>query len=244
MTEMTARTANVDATAAHFISTLAADPTDRDVGTPQAKPATPSTADCRFRALMTDADWFSLPSAVRRRFETPIPKGGMKLYAGEVVSTELSRVGRVFAFFAQLAGSPLPDTDGATGPATVIVTEDTARCGQVWTRLFSRPGRDAQMITSVKRFTGPTGMEERLGHGFTMRLRLSAENGALVFRSDGYDLEVFGRRVLISSLLAPGICEIVHRNLGPTRFTFTLTLTHPLFGRLIRQEAHFEETHR
>ncbi len=238
---MTVKTFQPSTPAADFMAALAADPLDR--GERDAVTAA-QPVEHRFRALMSEAAWASLPDDVRRRFETTVPKGGMKLYAGTVIGTELSLAGRVFAALAQLAGSPLPDTDGATGPATVIVTEDKARGGQLWTRLFSRPGRDAQMITSVKRFAGPTGMEERLGRGFTMRLKLTAEDGALVFRSAGYDIELFGRRFLLPALIAPGTCEIVHRNLGPTRFAFILTLTHPLFGRLIRQEAHFEETRR
>jgi Domain of unknown function (DUF4166) len=226
----------------NFMAALAADPLDRGTERYRSAPSIQvSATEHRFRDLMSTKDWHALPREVRRRFETAIPKGGMKLYAGRVISTEISRVGRVLAFFAGIAGSPLPDTHGATGPATVIVTEDAARGGQLWTRLFSRPGRDAQMITSIKRFTGPTGMEERLGHGFTMRLRLSTEQGALVFRSAGYDVELFGYRVLLPSLLAPGTCEIVHRSLGATLFSFTLTLTHPIFGQLLRQEAHFEE---
>ena len=241
MTEMTVKTFQPMMPVADFMAAIAADPLDRGDRDMAHKIR---TADTRFRALVSETAWDTLPEAVRRRFETPIPKGGMKLYAGAVVSTELSRAGRAFAVLARIAGSPMPDTHGATGPATVIVTEDKARGGQVWTRLFSRPGRDAQMITSVKRFAGPTGMEECLGHGFTMRLRLTAEDGALVFRSAGYDIELFGRRIRLPALLAPGTCEIVHRNLGPTRFSFTLTLTHPLFGCLVRQEAHFEETRR
>jgi hypothetical protein len=200
--------------------------------------------DNRFRALMSDVDWDSLPRAVQRRFETPIPKGGVKLYAGNVVRTEITRLGRLLCLVARIAGSPLPDTNGATGPATVIVTDDQPSGGQLWTRLFVRPGGGVQMITSIKRFAGPTGLEERLGRGFSMRLRLSAEHGALVFRSAGYDVEIFGRRLPWPRALAPGTCKIEHRNLGPTRFAFTLTLTHPLFGQLIAQEAHFDETHR
>jgi Domain of unknown function (DUF4166) len=238
MTELTVKSA------ATLIAALALDPLDRGSRTARTQPRPAQTTEHRFRDLMSDADWHALPRDIRRRFETAIPKGGMKLYAGTVVDTKISRLGRVLGFFASIAGSPLPDTNGATGPATVIVTEDTVRGGQLWTRLFSRPGRDAQMITSVKRFAGPTGMEERLGHGFTMRLRLTTENGALVFRSAGYDIELFGYRILLPTLIAPGTCEIIHRNLGPTRFAFILTLTHPLFGQLIRQEAHFEETHR
>jgi Domain of unknown function (DUF4166) len=239
MTEMSVQISQATSAADAFMNDLANDPCDHGQRAPASgtKPTEP-----RFRALMTEAAWASLPCDVRRRFETPVPPGGMKLYAGHVVSTELSRGGRALAFFARIAGSPLPDTHGATGPATVIVTEDSERGGQVWTRLLSRPGRDAQVITSVKRFAGPTGLEERLGRGFSMRLRLSAEDGALVFRSVGYDFELFGRRIRLPALLAPGTCEIVHRNLGSTRFSFTLTLTHPLLGRLVRQDAHFEET--
>ena len=197
--------------------------------------------DGRFRGLMGAPAWDRLPAVVRHRFSRHVGPGDRRLFHGEVVSTTLSGAGRLLARLARLVGGPLPDQDGATGPATVLVTECPALGGQIWTRTYCRPGRLPQTISSVKRFSGPTGLEEYLGHGLVMRLDLLVEAGCLVFRSAGYDIEIRGRRLPVPVWLAPGICTVTHRDLGNGRFAFTLELEHPWLGRLAHQVAHFEE---
>ncbi len=68
-------------------------------------------------------------------------------------------------------------TNGATGPALVAVVEDERLGGQSWTRLYARPGRFPQTIHSAKRFRGPTGLEEYVGYGIGMALRVTVEDG-------------------------------------------------------------------
>lgn len=199
------------------------------------------TVDTRFRDLLGSEAWSRLPQIVRARFSKHVSPGGKRLFQGEVRTTTLSRTGRLLARLARLVGGPLPDGDGATGPATVMVTECPALGGQIWTRTYSRPGRFPQTINSVKRFSGPTGLEEYLGHGLVMRLTLHVEAGALVFRSAGYDVVLGGHRIPIPGWLSPGVCTITHRDEGDGRFTFTLALEHPWLGRLAHQEAVFEE---
>ncbi len=208
---------------------------------PLAKPRVAHPAEDRFRRLLRPSDWQSLPSAVRERFSRQVADGGQRTFVGTVVRTSHSRLGYLLAQLARLAGGPLPDTPGATGPSTVTVTRDEALDGQIWTRTYARPGRLPQTINSVKRFTGPTGLEEFLGYGLLMRLTLAVESGALVFRSAGYDFSVAGRRIVLPRVFAPGNCTIAHRDLGDGRFSFTLTLDHPWFGRLVEQVAVYEE---
>lgn len=197
--------------------------------------------DTRFRNLLSPEAWNRLPSVVRRRFSKHVAPDGKRLFHGEVRETTLSRAGRLIAFLARFAGSPLPDRNGATGPASVLVTENPELGGQIWTRTYSRAGCFPQTINSVKRFMGPTGLEEYLGFGLVMRLTLHVENGALVFRSAGYDLVVRGFRCPIPRLLTPGTCTIAHRDEGRGRFSFTLSLDHQSLGRLVHQVAIFEE---
>lgn len=195
----------------------------------------------RYRKLLGDVSWAKLPEPVRKRFSKPAVPGGLTLYRGEVVATELSFAGRCLAVLAKSIGAPLPAIDGATGPATVTVIEDAAFDGQTWTRVYPRPGGFPQVVHSAKRFAGPTGLEEYVGSGIGMTLALSVEDGALVFRSARYFVEILGRRLLLPRSLEPGRMVIVHAQEQGARFSFRLTLTHRLFGRLIHQLAYFEE---
>lgn len=200
-----------------------------------------AAADLRFRALMGMEAWATLPEPVRRRFSKRLAAGAIRLYSGHVVTTELSRAGRILAFFANLIGSPLPSTHGATGPSVVAVQEDETLRGQIWSRSYARPGRFPQVVHSAKRFQGPTGLEEHVGAGIGMTLRVTAEEGTLVFRSECYFFQAAGLRLYIPRALSPGRMEIVHRQEAGATFSFRLTLTHTVFGRLVHQLAFFQE---
>ena len=197
--------------------------------------------DARFRRLLGARNWMALPAPVRRRFSKRLAPGETVLYRGRVTETTLTIAGRVVAQLARLIGSPLPLGHGETGAAAVAVTEDSAIGGQIWTRLYARACRFPQVVHSAKRFQGPTGLEEYVGRGVGMALELAVEEGALVFRSRHYFLQALGRRWRLPRLLAPGAMEIVHREEGGGTFSFILSLTHPLLGRLIHQVALFEE---
>lgn len=197
--------------------------------------------DLRFRAVMAPHDWAGLPEAVRRRFRRRVAHGRTVVYVGEVIETELSVAGRLLGEAARLVGSPFPtSTDGGV-PAVVSVTEDFATGGQVWTRLYARRSGFPQVIHSSKRFGGPTGLEEHVGCGVGMTLRVDTEDGALVFRSDRYFVDVFGRRLWLPAVLTPGAITVAHAECGDGRFTFTLDVTHPRLGQLVRQRAVFRE---
>ncbi len=205
-------------------------------------PAGPAAVgDLRFRTLVGEGAWAELPEAVRRRFSKCLAPEETLIYRGRVVDTRLSRAGRVLSFLARAIGAPLPLTDGATGPALVVVTEDPRLGGQSWLRIYTRPGRFPQAINSTKRFRGATGLEEYVGCGIGMSLRVTVEEGVLIFRSAGYFLE-FGRwRLPIPRALNPGSMQIEHRDEGAGTFAFSLQLTHPLLGVLVHQVAIFRD---
>ncbi|MDX2308779.1 MAG: DUF4166 domain-containing protein [Hyphomicrobium sp.] len=194
----------------------------------------------RFRKLLGEDAWHRLPAAVQRRFAHAVRPGEAILYRGRVAETTLSPLGRLLSVVAQMIGSPLPETPGAIGAACVSVMDAESGLGQVWTRTYARAGRFPQVVHSMKRFAGPTGLEEHVGHGVGMALDLSEERGALVFSSRFYFVSLGRWRWRVPSWLAPGAMRIVHRDLGD-EFLFELTLTHPVFGQLIRQVAYFRE---
>ena len=200
-----------------------------------------SLGDLRFRALLSDDDWHTLPLAVRRRFSKRLAGGCTAIYAGEVLETHMSRLGWCLAQAARLLGGPLPTSRDANVPSVVTVTEDVATGGQIWTRLYARRSGFPQIIHSSKRFAGSTGIEEYLGCGVGIALRIAVRDRALVFRSDSYFLHIFGRRLRLPAWLAPGTMTVSHAERSDGRFSFTLEVSHPRFGLLIRQSAMFRE---
>jgi uncharacterized protein DUF4166 len=197
--------------------------------------------DLRFRALMPDRDWYSLPDAIRGRFSKRLAHGKSAVYAGEVVDTVLSRGGWLLAQLARLIGAPLPLNRSKHVPSVVTVTEDKATRGQIWTRLYARRRGFPQVIHSIKRFAGPTGLEEYVGRGVGMTLTVDAHDGALIFRSRDYFVELGKWRLVLPRWLTPGALYVTHAELPDGKFSFTLQVIHPRFGLLIRQMAIFRE---
>ena len=199
-------------------------------------------SDLRFRTLIRDADWAALPPSIRRRFTQRLAGGNTIVYSGEVVETRLSRAGWWLAQMLRLIGAPLPLTNDARVPSVVTVTEDMARGGQVWTRLYARRSGFPQIIHSAKRFAGPTGLEEYVGYGIGVALNVHVRAGALVVLSDRYFLQVLGLRLRLPRWLTPGNLCVTHAEISDGEFCYTLELQHPRLGLLVHQLAWFRET--
>jgi hypothetical protein len=192
-----------------------------------------------FRRLAGE-DWSALPAAVRARFARHIGAGACVAYVGEVAECRLSLAGWLLAQVARLIGAPLPLGRDTGVAATVSVTGDIDGRGQYWTRQYGRHRGFPQVIHSAKQFAGPTGLEEYLGFGMGIALRLRVADAALLFESDHYFVRLPGLRLRIP-LWAVGALTIGHLDLGEGRFAFSLDLVHPLLGELVHQVAIFAD---
>ncbi len=198
--------------------------------------------DHRFRDLLGEQEWLRLPAAVRRRFGKRLAGGMSVTYQGEVVAMNISVAGKCFANVMRLIGAPLPfDADAVGQPAVVVVTEDHASNGQFWIRQYGRKRGFPQVVHSSKRFAGPTGLEEYVGYGIGMALRLEATDDALFFKSDHYFLSVLGHRIRLPKWLSPGALVIGHHELGHGAFLFSLKLHSRFWGHLMSQDARFQD---
>lgn len=210
-----------------------------------ARPAVPQgdaeIGDLRFRALVGEADWARLPEATRARFGKRISGSASVVYVGEVVECRFSRLGWLLAQLGRAIGGPLPLSRDADMPACVTVTEDAAFAGQFWTRIYGRRRGFPQVISSSKRFAGPTGLEEQVGGGIGIALKVEVADSALHFLSDHYFLMLRGRRLRLHRFLSPGALRVSHIDCNNGLFAFVLALRHPWFGELLHQTAMFRE---
>jgi len=197
--------------------------------------------DLRFRALLSDSDWERLPPATRQRFSKRLAGGETAVYVGVVEMASSSLIGWWLAQIARAIGGPLPTGTETEVPLVVTVTEDAATGGQVWTRVCARRNGFPQVIHSSKRFAGPTGLEEYVGYGVCMALRIFVDGSTLLFRSAGFFLQAGRRRLRLPAFLTPGDLLVTHTDLGMGEFRFTLEIVHPRLGKLISQSAVFRE---
>lgn len=197
--------------------------------------------DLRFARLLGPAQWAILPDAVRARFSKRYGPGQSVSYAGTITLCRMRPAGWLLAQACRLIGAPLPLERGAGQAAVVTVTEHGPSGGQVWTRVYARKGGFPQVIHSAKMFAGPSGLEEYLGLGIGVALRVKAEEDRIVFASDHYFLRLGSYRLRIPNWLSPGRLRIDHIDHGNDSFAFVLHLTHPLLGELIHQQGEFRD---
>ncbi len=198
--------------------------------------------DLRFRSLLGAEAWDRLPAAVRARFSKRYAPGLSVTYAGVIEHCRMSLAGWLLAQACRLVGSPLPLERGGGQAAVVTVTEHGPSGGQVWTRVYARRSGFPQVIHSAKQFAGPTGLEEYLGLGLSVALRVEATSQAIRFIGDHYFLRLGKRRLRLPRWLTPGVLTIDHIDHGAGAFAFVLDLVHPLLGQLIRQVGEFHDT--
>ena len=194
-----------------------------------------------FRALVGDRLWRTLPLEVQQRFGRELTGSERAQYRGEVLFTHRKLVGRLWAQLLRIVGAPLPLESFSRIASTVVVTAGDRAGAQCWTRSYELPGGKSQIIRSTKSFTGPTGLEERVGAGLSMALTVSVESRALVFQSAGYYWQWGGGRLSVPTWLTPGQITVRHQEEYAGRFSFSLTVDHPWLGRLIHQVALFQD---
>lgn len=202
----------------------------------------PHSPDSRFSGLVGAQAWAQLPAAIRRRFGKKLTGGASAVYKGRVVEMRMNLFGKALAQLARLVGAPLPyDLSSKDQPAVVSVTEDIAGQGQFWIRQYGRAAGFPQVIHSSKRFSGPTGIEEYIGSGIGIALRVEADQDSLSFKSDHYFLQLGRRKLRLPRWMRPGDLTIMHRDLGHGQFMFSLLLHSRLLGELIHQDALFHD---
>jgi Domain of unknown function (DUF4166) len=197
--------------------------------------------DLRFRALLTRTEWNRLPNLVQKRFSKRLSADQVALYAGRIVEVRFSTIGWLLAQTLRLIKAPLPLYNDIGASAIVVVADDPACGGQHWTRIYNRKNGFPQTVNSAKRFAGITGLEEHIGYGIAMALKVNVIEGGLRFVSDHYFWRAGAVKIRLPKWMTPGQTEVCHTDRGGGEFDFTLCLTHPWFGELVYQAGRFAD---
>ena len=205
----------------------------RAVGLARSRDATPD-----FQALLGEAAWAELPAAVRARFDAA-SHAAPRDFPG-AMDVRMNWLCWLFAHAARLAGSPLAPWPGEAVPVNVRVRREPVG-GVRWERVYAYPGRAPLSIVSLKLAARDGSLLEVTRGGVGMRLMLTAEDGALVFRSRGYFVRLGAWLAPLPQLLTPGRCTVVHRDLGGGRFRFSLAFSHPFAGETLVNVGDFQD---
>ena len=197
--------------------------------------------DRRFQNLIGDEAWQQLPKLVRNRFSKTLSNNRVVYYRGENITLKRNIWGAILAQALRVVGAPLPVFKEVSLPSVVSVYEDKDSGGQIWSRHYQRAQKPPQVIQSVKKFSGETGLEEYIGFGLSIALKPKVSKDTLAFHGHSYHFKFGKLHFKLPKFLEPGHLVVKHHDLGQGDFEFSLSLRHKIFGELLFQNAIYHD---
>lgn len=199
--------------------------------------ATPPARKPIFQEVLGE-DWPRLGEVIRRHYflrpfsdDYVCVKGTMQEVWHSTLAKFLIPLARVFGALVPYRGADVP-----------IEVHYNARPDDGtlhWNRVFHFAGRPPFHFLSRMEHAGGNRVIEFVRFGVGMQLKVTAEDGALVFRDDGYIWRLFGIDVPLPMALLLGRAYVEERPVDAEHFSMRMTLTHPLFGELFRYSGRF-----
>ncbi|MEZ0260412.1 MAG: DUF4166 domain-containing protein [Alphaproteobacteria bacterium] len=181
--------------------------------------------------------WDTLIPAIQERFEREPQPGETIVYEGVMQEIRRSRMGWLFAWLTMPVGNPLTPFAGRNVPMEVALSKSPT--GVQWKRTYLYNGKKPYVVTSEKRESKTGEMLECVGGGFGMKLKVTAEEGQLHFRSYRYFWSFMGKRIPLPHWLAPGATHVIHTDRGGGDFMFTISMVHAQLGETFFQQGIF-----
>jgi hypothetical protein len=203
----------------------------------EASPQNGSVRKPVFQEVLGE-DWHHLGEIVRRHYFLRAFSDDYICVKGTMHEVWHSAVARLLIPFARIFGALVPYR-GTEVPIEVHYNAQPNDGTIHWNRVFHFAGRPPFHFRSHMEHAGGNSVIEFVRFGVGMRLKVTAEDGALVFRGEGYIWRLFGVDVPLPIGLILGRAYIEERPVDAQNFSMRMTLTHPLFGELFRYSGSF-----
>jgi hypothetical protein len=99
-----------------------------------------------------------------------------------------------------------------------------------WQRTLTYPDNQKDSFQSRMVYLQDHELIEYVRFGFGLRLKLSVDNGNLIYRSNGHIWQCGGFRLTFPDWLLLGAATIVERPESGRQFSLDFSIRHPLFG--------------
>ncbi len=182
--------------------------------------------------------WMQLGNIVRQHYSlTPFSQDYVRV-DGMMEEIYHSSIAKLLIPFGLLFGAIVPFR-GANVPVSVHYSSSPDDKNLYWDRSFQFQNKKAFHFKSHMQHVSNNEVIEYVRFGVGMRLCVTAEDGALVFRDKGYVWRIFGHTVPIPVGLFFGKAYVEERPIDADSFSMKMELVHPLFGTLFRYRGHF-----
>lgn len=189
--------------------------------------------------IVLSNEWDKLGDVIKRHYFLRPYSTDYICVSGEMQEIYHSQIAKLFIPFGLIFGAIVP-FKGKNIPIDVHYNSSPDNCNIYWDRVFKFPNRKYFHFRSHMEHVKNNEVIEFVRLGVGMKLKVTAEDGAIVFRSEGYIWRVFGRDIPIPVGLIFGDAYVEERPVDDRKFTMKMVLTHPFLGVLFRYQGSFE----
>lgn len=195
-----------------------------------------------FQTVLGDADWQRLGTVVRRHYSLQPFSDDQMTVRGHMDEVWHAPLAALLMPAGRLFGALVPH-QGREVPIDVHYRCQPGDAGLYWDRRFHFPGRAVFHFRSHMEVADSARHEviEYVRFGLGLRLRVTAEDGALVFRDVGYVWRLGPLRLPMPLHLLLGRAYVEERPVpgDDGAFTMKMRLRHPWWGELFRYSGRF-----
>jgi len=184
------------------------------------------------------ADWTKLGNIVRRHYSLKPYSEDYVRVDGVMEEIHHSLFAKLLIPFGLLFGAIVPYR-AKNVPISVHYTSCTNDTNLYWDRVFQLRPDKLFHFKSYMQHTSGNEVIEYVRFGVGMRLLVTAEDGAMVFRDAGYIWKVFGFNLPVPAGLLFGKAYVEERPIDENTFSMRLELRHPVFGILFHYRGQF-----
>ncbi|WP_447588119.1 DUF4166 domain-containing protein [Aquipseudomonas campi] len=183
------------------------------------------------------AEWQRLGPIIRRHYFLRSYSDDYICVSGQMDDIHHSTIAKLLIPFGRLFGAIVPYR-GRDIPIDVHYSCRPDNAALYWDRAFKFPRGDFHFRSHMLPF-GEAEVVEYVRFGVGLRLAVSAEEGALVFRSKGFIWRLGRWHIPVPIGLLFGKAYIEERPVDEETFSMRLLIEHPLFGLLFRYSGRF-----
>lgn len=185
-------------------------------------------------------DWEKLGDIIRRHYFLTPQSDDYICVSGEMSEIHHSTIAKLLIPFGLLFGAVVPYRANNV-PVDVHYSAHSTNSNIYWDRVFKFERGDFHFKSHMEPVAANE-VIEFVRFGIGIRLRVTAEDNALVFRDMAYLWRLFGYDLPIPGKWLMGHVYVEERPLDDRYFAMKMTLTHPWFGTLFRYCGKFELT--
>lgn len=188
------------------------------------------------RQALGEAQWLNLDASIATRFGPPAAGARNLRFTGTVHWAYCSLLGAVLGH--AIRGLAVLPCQVRRNADFLFLIEHTPQ-GIVKERTYY--WNDGARFVFKSRFDDVPSLHEEFRAGFGMYLKLSTEQGALLFSDDGFFLRFGDIRLRLPRRLFAARFALLHRSIDSRRFQVLIRVSHPILGTLFYQRGEFRD---